>query len=127
MQRKTAIGFALALLARDIRGEDREALFAALAPSLRDAVKATMEHVEMAPSGSPERAARMTALVPLPAPLPRWPRDPRVAAIVAPQVDAQAARPYPLPLPRRRYRVPQGLKEALLHILRASTEPSWPA
>ena len=126
MQPKTSVGIALALLARDARGDAREALFSALAPSLRREVQALLAHVEDAPSGSAERAARMRALMPTGETLRVWPSHTRVASIVAAHVDPLAPRPAALPLPRRRYRVPQGLREALLHqAQRMSKDIPW--
>lgn len=128
MQPKTSVGIALALLARDVHGDAREALLATLASELRDAVESLVTHIESAPTGSAERAARMKALLPKPTWLRAWPSDVRVAALLAGHVDPLLPKPAVLPLPRRRYRVPKGLRESLRHRAEgASKDMPWPA
>lgn len=125
MQPKTSIGIALALLARGVSGQARDAVLGALAPPLRAATEAALAHVEQAPAGSAERVARIKGLSPAVAHLRAWPTDARVGAILGAAVEPLAPRPCALPLPRRRYRLPSGLKEALLHQARTA-EGAWP-
>jgi len=132
MQPKTAIGIVLALTAREANVAQRTAILPALAPALRAEVERILAHIESAPTGSIERASRLQDLVRTRAPLLRaWPADPRVASLLGASVDPLALKTTPtLPLPRRRYRAPKGLREFLIAEAERTTPPSegpWPA
>lgn len=129
MQPKTAIGFVLALSARDANAAQRTAILQTLAPALRDDVERVLGHLELAPAGSKERASRLADLTRARAPrLSAWPSDARVASLVGPYVDPLAVRTHVSgPLPRRRYRAPDGLLQFLLAEADATSEDPWPA
>lgn len=129
MQPKTAVGIVLALLARSAHADHRTAILQVLAPALRSEVERTLLHVEGAPEGSAERASRVQDLLRQPAVLLRaWPADPRVGRLLGANVDPLAIKTSAtLPLPRRRYRAPKGLREFLIAESEAppQTEASW--
>lgn len=129
MQPKTAIGIVLALSARGADAAQRTAILQTLAPALRDEVEHVLTHLERAPVGSKERADRLADLTRTRAPrLSAWPSDPRVASLVGPYVDPLAVRTRASsPLPRRRYRAPDGLIPFLLAEADLTSEDPWPA
>lgn len=132
MQPKNAVGIVLALLTRDTHADQRTAILQAFAPPLRSEVERILHHLEAAPLGSAERASRMEDLLRPRAPkLAAWPEDPRVASLLGAMVDPLASNSLvTLPLPRRRYQAPPGLRQFLIaqaEEMNPRVEGPWPA